>query len=217
MAERAGMDVGAPARRGGGDGGGDTVRRRPGGRTARVTRAILDAAVEEVAAVGYDGFTFDGVAERAGVHRTSVYRRWPDKTALLVDALLASAASDVPQPDTGSLEADLRQLLDSVVTNLAQPTTRALLRAAAAESETTPEIGRIARAFWTHRIALAAELVRRAQRRGEAPADLDAEHVIELLIAPLFLRLLVTGGPIDGAFADRLVDGTLRDLSAQLE
>ena len=210
------MDVGAPARRGGGDGGGDTVRRRPGGRTARVTRAILDAAVEEVAAVGYDGFTFDGVAERAGVHRTSVYRRWPDKTALLVDALLASAASDVPQPDTGSLETDLRQLLDSVVTNLAQPTTRALLRAAA-ESETTPEIGRIARAFWAHRIALAAELVRRAQRRGEAPADLDAEHLIEVLIAPLFLRLLVTGGPIDGAFADRLVDGTLRDLSAQLE
>ena len=75
--------MGAPARRG----SGDAVRRRPGGRTARVTRAILDAAVEEVMAAGYDGFTFDGVAERAGVHRTSVYRRWPDKTALLVDAL----------------------------------------------------------------------------------------------------------------------------------
>ena len=207
------MDVGAPARRG----SGDAVRRRPGGRTARVTRAILDAAVEEVMAAGYDGFTFDGVAERAGVHRTSVYRRWPDKTALLVDALLASAASDVPQPDTGSLEADLRQLLSSIVISLARPTARALLRAAAAESESTPEIGRVARAFWAHRIGLAAEIVRRAQRRGEAPADLDAEHVIELLIAPLFLRLLVTGGPIDGAFADRLVDGTLRGISAQLE
>ena len=207
------MDVGAPARRG----SGDAVRRRPGGRTARVTRAILDAAVEEVMAAGYDGFTFDGVAARAGVHRTSVYRRWPDKTALLVDALLASAASDVPQPDTGSLEADLRQLLSSIVISLARPTARAMLRAAAAESESTPEIGRVARAFWAHRIGLAAEIVRRAQRRGEAPADLDAEHVIELLIAPLFLRLLVTGGPIDGAFADRLVDGTLRGISAQLE
>ena len=146
-----------------------------------------------------------------------MYRRWPDKTALLVDALLASAASDVAQPDTGSLEADLRQLLSAIVISLARPTARALLRAAAAESESTPEIGRVARAFWAHRIGLAAEIVRRAQRRGEAPADLDAEHVIELLIAPLFLRLLVTGGSIDGAFADRLVDGTLRGISAQLE
>jgi len=143
-----------------------------------VTRAILDAAVEEVMAAGYDGFTFDGVAERAGVHRTSVYRRWPDKTALLVDALLASAASDVPQPDTGSLEADLRQLLSSIVISLARPTARAMLRAAAAESESTPEIGRVARAFWAHRIELAAEIVRRAQRRGEAPADLDAERTV---------------------------------------
>lgn len=206
------MDVGAPARRG----GGEPAQRRPGGRTARVTNAILGAAVEEVAAVGYGGFTFDGVAERAGVHRTSVYRRWPDKNALLVDALLASAADEIPQPDTGSLEGDLRQLLRAVVTNLARPATQALLRAAAAESETTAEIGRVARAFWAHRIGLAAELVLRAQRRGEAPADLDAEHVIEVLIAPLFLRLLVTGSPIDGAFADRLVGDLLRQFLCQV-
>ncbi len=205
------MDVGAPARRS----GGDAVRRRPGGRTARVTRAILDAAVEQVAETGYDGFTFDSVADRAGVHRTSVYRRWPDKAALLVDALLDSAAADIPQPDNGSLEADLRQLLGSVVANLSRPTARALLRAAAAESEATPEIARVAHAFWVHRIGLAAELVRRAQRRGEVPADLDAGYVIEVLIAPLFLRLLVTGGPVDAAFADRLVDSTLRGIAAQ--
>jgi AcrR family transcriptional regulator len=175
-----------------------------------VTRAILAAAFEEVGAVGYTGFTFDGVAGRAGVHRTSVYRRWADKNALLTDALLASAETDVPQPDTGSLEGDLRLLLHAVAANLARPATRALLRVAAAESETVPEIGRIAKQFWARRIGLAAELVHRGQRRGEASPDLVAEQVIEGLIAPLFLRLLVTGAPIDTALVDRLVEDTMR-------
>ena len=175
-----------------------------------MTSAILDATYTELAEGGYAALTIDAVAERAGVHRASIYRRWPDKEALLVDALLAWAAVEVPLPDAGSLEADLRSLLHSIAANLAQPVTRALLRVAAAESESSADIARIARAFWSQRIRRAAGLVTRAQERGEVVRAVDPERFIETLIAPLFLRLLVTGQEADSAFADQLVDDALR-------
>src|SRR5579862_7114745 len=95
----------APTRR-----GEPGTRRRPGGRTARATQAILAAVIDELAETGYAALSLDRVAARAGVHRATVYRRWASKEALTADAVLASAAQDVPPPDTGTLRGDLREL-----------------------------------------------------------------------------------------------------------
>lgn len=193
-----------PRRRGAPD-----TPRRPGGRTAQTSQAILGATLEELVAVGYAALSLDGVAVRAGVHRSTLYRRWADKDALVVDAVLASAARDVPAPDTGSLDGDLRVLAHAVAANLASPVSLALLRTYVSESGRTPGIDLVARAFWDQRFALATTLVERGIGRGELEPQADAELIIESLVAPLFLRTLVTSKPVTAAYVDRVVDTVL--------
>ena len=84
---------------------------RPGGRATRVRSAVLDATSMLLSEVGYDQLSVEAVASRAGVHKTTVYRRWPTKPELIAEAALVQAAEAVPIPDTGTLLGDLQTLL----------------------------------------------------------------------------------------------------------
>src|SRR5690349_18554003 len=81
--------------------------RRPGGRTARVREAVLDATLAELAGRGYAGLTVEGVAARSGVHKTTVYRRWGGVEGLIADALDRGSRLPWPVPDTGTVRGDL--------------------------------------------------------------------------------------------------------------
>jgi AcrR family transcriptional regulator len=194
----------APSRR-----GKPGTKRRPGGRTARASEAILSATLAELAEAGYAALTLDRVASRAGVHRATVYRRWASKDALVADTVIAAAARDVPQPDTGSLRSDLRELTHAIVANLTSPVSQALLRTLVSESGRVPGIEAVAAAFWERRFALAAIVIRRGVERGELSPKTDPEFLVETLSAPLFLRALVTMQPLTTGYADRVVDSTL--------
>ena len=194
----------APTRR-----GAPGTRRRPGGRTARATQAILGAVVEELAGTGYAALSLDRVAARAGVHRATVYRRWASKESLVAEAVLAEAARDVPLPDTGTVRGDLRELTHAIVANLSSPVTQALLRTLVSESGRVPGIDAVAESFWAERFALAASLIQRGISRGELPPGTDPGFLIEMLIAPLYLRALVTGRPLTTEYADRVTDAVL--------
>jgi AcrR family transcriptional regulator len=194
----------APSRRGNPD-----TKRRPVGRTARASEAILSATLDELADAGYAALTLDRVAARAQVHRATVYRRWASKDALVTDAVIAAAARDVPQPDTGSLHGDLRELTHAIVANLTSPVSQALLRTLVSESGRTPGIEAVATAFWERRFALATEIIRRGIERGELSQETDPEFLIETLIAPLFLRALVTLQPLTTDYADKVINSSL--------
>jgi AcrR family transcriptional regulator len=144
----------------------------------------------------------EAVAERAGVHKTTVYRRWGIPQQLVTDALLAHMGAKVPQPDTGTLRSDLVALTSAIATNLTSPESAALEKTLVASGTYLPEVRQAGRRFWTSRFALASELIRRGIDRGELPAGTDPE----LLIAPLYLRLLVLDRPLDPAYAQRVVD-----------
>src|SRR6266496_3740796 len=90
-------------------------RKRPGGRSARDRTAVLRAALEELIAVGYPSFSVEGVAERAGVHKTTLYRRWRNRENLLLEAMLEHGRENVPIPDTGSLRSDLLAYAKAIV------------------------------------------------------------------------------------------------------
>jgi AcrR family transcriptional regulator len=194
----------APTRR-----GEPGTRRRPGGRTARATQAILAAVIDELAEAGYAALSLDRVAARAGVHRATVYRRWASKESLVADAVLASAAQDVPPPDTGTLRGDLRELTHAIVANLSSPVTQALLRTLVSESGRVPGIDAVAESFWAERFALAAAVIQRGISRGELATGTDPEFLIEQLIGPLYLRVLVTGRPLSTEYADRVTTAVL--------
>jgi AcrR family transcriptional regulator len=174
-----------------------------------VRAAVLEATLAEVAEHGFGGLSIDSVASRAGVHKTTVYRRWPTRSALVVDALLDRSRVRVPIPDTGSVQRDLRELTHSIVANLNSPVGGGVARALVAESDRTPEMRDAALEFWRNRFALVADVIARGVDRGELPAHTDPDFLIEAIIGPLYLRLLVTRGRLDNAYANRVVDFAL--------
>ena len=194
---------------------GDPNRRtRPGGRSAAVNRNVLDATIAELVEHGYAELTFDRVATRAGVHRTTLYRRWANKEDLTAEALLAQTARNVPMPDTGSTRTDLRALVTSIAANISAPGSEQIVRALLSDAGRAPAIAAVSERFWAERFALVGGVLDRAIARGDLPADLDTEAFTEALAGPLFFRLLVTGRPIDpataAASADRMLDAAQR-------
>src|SRR5437879_8491674 len=100
---------------------------RLGGRSARVRAAVLHAAFAELGEKGYDGFSMEAVARRSGVHKTTVYRRWPTRDALVIDALDSRSDRHSPIPCTGSLRVDLRVFAEDVFTKLSSQQGKAML------------------------------------------------------------------------------------------
>ncbi|MER7965178.1 TetR/AcrR family transcriptional regulator [Streptomyces ardesiacus] len=166
--------------------------RRPGGRTARVRTHVLVAARELLVERGYDELTMDAVAERAGVHRTTVYRRWRDVGGLLADVLDVAGGDDWRPPDTGTLEGDLVAVNAEVEAALSAEAVIAALIAASFRSQ---EAAGALRRFWEERYARCAVVVERAVRRGECPEGTCARRVLVAATAPVYQqRVLVRGG-----------------------
>lgn len=180
---------------------------RPGGRSARVRAAVLAAAADELLEHGYDGFSMPRVAERAGVALTTVHRRWGTKARLIADIFADATAIAVPEPQGDSLEEDLRTLARDVAASLENPMFVALLRSAFVLPD--EELDPVRHAFWAGRFAVADAVVRRAIDRGELPEGTGGWSVVERVHAPIWMRLLITGLPVDDAFIDELVRNTL--------
>jgi AcrR family transcriptional regulator len=176
---------------------------RPGGRTARTRAAVLRATVAELATAGYDQLSLDAVAGRAGVHKTTVYRRWGDRERLVADALKALAAGRIQIPDTGDVDVDLHLLAGSVVETLASPEGAATVRAMVAGAQRSQIVHGIVTTFWAERTEQAGAIVRRAVERGQLPAGTSPAAVIRQLGAPLYHQLLVTLEPLDSGSAER--------------
>lgn len=178
--------------------------RRPGGRAARVRSNVLRAAAELLSEVGYDQLNVEEVAERAGVHKTTVYRRWATKAALATDAITEHSAEAVPVADTGALITDLQALARSVVANISSESGRRRASSLIVAASSSDELAAGLHDFWHRRIALAAEIVTRAIERGELAADTDPNLIIETVIGPLWIRLLLTGEPLTDEVADQI-------------
>jgi AcrR family transcriptional regulator len=171
------------------------IQRRPGGRTARIRAQVLDAVRAELGEHGYDGLTTDAVAARAGVHRTTVYRRWGDVGGLLADVLDAASDDDWQPPDTGSLEGDLAALNQEIQTAMtAQPPVMAALIAASFRSEKAADAQQ---RLWEDRYARCEVVVSRAVRRGELPPRIDARRLLIAATAPLYHHLVLLRTPPD--------------------
>ena len=189
-------------------------RRRPGGRSARVRSAALDAAIEHLGEGGYAGLTLEKVARRAGVHKTTLYRRWGTREALVLEAMLEHARERVPVPDTGSLRGDLLELARSSVATLTSAPGEAIARAVAGQAAGDPRLAEAARRFWDERLGLDGEIVERAIARGELAEGTDPRTVIEAVLGPIYFRVLAGGGRLDERFCGAVVDFAARGASS---
>ncbi|MEV0719011.1 TetR/AcrR family transcriptional regulator [Asanoa sp. NPDC050611] len=182
---------------------------RPGGRTARVRAAVLQAAGDALVEHGFDGLDLADVARRAEVGKTTVYRRWGTVAGLVADLLTDMAEQSLPRTDTGSLIEDLRANARLVQRTLVDPRQGALFRAVIVAATCDPRTAEALHRFYAVRIGEWAPCVDQAVERGELPSGTDAAEVIRAVSAPLYYRLLVSGDPIDEATADRAAEAAV--------
>jgi AcrR family transcriptional regulator len=183
-----------------------TTQRRPGGRSSRVRAAAISATLAELAENGYAGLSLERVARRAGVNKTSLYRRWGSREQLVLEAMLERAGEHVSLPDTGSLRDDLLALASAGAATASAAAGNAVVRAVAAAGPHDEALAAANARFWSERLEMDAEIVRRAVARGEAPEGIDAKAVIEAVLGPVYFRLIVTGEPPDREFIVRIAD-----------
>ena len=185
------------------------IAKRPGGRSGRVRRAVFDATLALLAARRYSSLTIDSVAAAAGVNKSTIYRNWPTKTALILAAAEDRSEALITTKITGDPERDLVAFLTSVAGSITSPLGRALVISTLNEAD-DPDVRRARDTFWEDRFEAAGDLIRAATRSGHFPGDLDVDFFIERLIGPLYLRVFITGRPVDSEFIRKTVDAALR-------
>ncbi|MGH0032799.1 MAG: TetR/AcrR family transcriptional regulator [Myxococcota bacterium] len=183
--------------------------RRPGGRSARVRSQVMAATIDVLAKSGVAGLSVEAVAARAGVNKSTIYRRWPTLADLVTEAIGDLQQARIPLPDTGALASDLRALLAQARALLTSADGRALAHAALG-TPASAAAARASRKVWAARFALLGRVVQRGVERGELPPDVDARFLLETLVSPLYFRLFVAREPVDDAYLDRLVEQALR-------
>lgn len=192
-----------------------TTSRAPTGAAvlrSEVTDAIASAAIDALVELGYAKLSMEGVAKRAGVGKSALYRRWPSKVDMVTDVLAHLSVPAEPPPDTGTLHGDLRALLEAVAHWFTDTTMRAILPSLIAEYDRNPTL---AEASATHiggpRRAWARPVLDRAIDRGEITGE-QADLMLDLLAAPTYWRIL-HGRPVDGCYLDLLADMLTRSVS----
>jgi AcrR family transcriptional regulator len=184
-------------------------------RAERTRRAILDATRGILAEEGVGHLTVEGVATRAGVAKTSIYRRYRGKDELALAALIDMVETVTATPDLGDTREEIRAFVAAVIDILSSTVMGGVMRGIVSDLATDPDLGA---AFREQVVALRMAEVRRLVDRGVARGDLrpgaDPELAHELLFGPVYYRLLLSGKPLDHARAERLTDAAIAALRA---
>jgi len=194
-------------------GAAERPRGRP--RSAIADEAIREAAVDLFAEHGFEGFSVEDVADHAGVSKATVYRRYPSKVDLIVEAASCLAADEITFPDSGNLRDDVRGLARSLVETFKTSPAGRVMPVMAFERKRYPELDAGYRRFLADRKTRTRRLLQRAIERGELPPDTDVAVMGSMLVGPIFHRLMITQEPLDDAFVDALVDALLRGFGAE--
>jgi AcrR family transcriptional regulator len=197
-------------------------RRRTGRpRSVRADQAILAATRAALGDLGWGRLTIAGVASRAGVAKSTLYRRWPNKSALVVDAV-AELFDEIELPDLGTLRADVEGVVGRFAALLERPETSTSLMAVVAEATRDEALrARFQHAIVDRQKVLVVEGRRRAQRRGEMAADApghdpaqEIDLVFDVIAGAVLHRTLIAGEPADADWTERFAALLLGGLSA---
>jgi len=175
-------------------------------RRSATSHAILKATRELLAQGGVHGLTVEGVAERSGIAKTTIYRRWRSKEDLALAALLEVIREEPPVVHTGNTRTALSAYLGQLIKNVNSRLYGRILRGLISEMAIDRELARGFREqVLARRTTAIRGLLARGIDRGELRPDLDLEIAVDLLLGPIYYRLLMSGEPLTSGFIDRLV------------
>jgi AcrR family transcriptional regulator len=150
----------------------------------------------------YADISVESIAARAGVHKTTVYRRWGSKVEIIRQALVGAASEHIHVPDTGSVDSDLLLLARAVQAVLSAPQGAAILTGLIVGGLASAELAEVMRQYWAVRLEAISVIVERAVSRGELPAGTNPAALMRTLAAPLFYQLLVARAAVTEADAN---------------
>jgi len=181
-------------------------------RSERIHQAILKTTLDLVLEIGFRAVTIESIAAKTGVGKTTIYRRWPNKAAVIMDAFMQRVGSETLFPaaekSTESIHLQMRSMAKAF-----RGKDGGLVKALVAEAQVCPEFATIFRERWTlPRRKLALGILKEAVRRGELRPNLDLEATIDLLYAPLYYRLQMGTGPLSEAYIDGVFEHTINGL-----
>jgi AcrR family transcriptional regulator len=183
-------------------------------RSQTLDHAILKAAVDLVLASGFHALSMDAIAAKAGVGRMTIYRRWPNKAAIIMDAF-------VMRVDPGTLFSPASSFTESIrlqmrtMAKAFRGRDGALIKVLLAEAQFDPELAKALRERWTMpRRKMAVEYFREGVRQGVLRSDIDPDAMIDLLYAPLYYRLQMGTGPLSDSYVDEIFEHGMKGLKA---
>lgn len=176
------------------------------GRSEEARQAVLQAADDLLAERGFAGVTMEGIAARAGVAKQTIYRWWPSKVDVLLEAFTEDMAQHLTPEDHGDLGTDLRNHLARLAEFLTESDPGAVFRALTGQAQHDPQLAtRLRDDHLTAQRDRDHLPLRRAIERGELPTDLDVDTALDQLVGPIYYRVLVAGSPVPRTFTDDLV------------
>jgi AcrR family transcriptional regulator len=191
---------------------------RPGRpRNERLHKAILKTAFDLVLEVGFREVSIESIAAKAGVGKTTIYRRWPNKAAVVMDAFMTRVGSETLFPKADKLTDSIRRQMRTMAKAF-RGRDGALVKALLAEAQFDAELATAFRERWTlPRRKMALAVFHEAVRRGVMRPDIDLEATIDLLYAPMYYRLQMGTGPLSDAYIDGIFDQAMEGLLQRKE
>lgn len=182
-------------------------------RSQRAHNAILDAAFNLVLEEGFRAVSLESIAAKAGVAKTTVYRRWPNKAAVVMDAFTAKAGSGSLFSAAPSAIESIRFQMHAMARSF-RGNDGVLIQALLAEAQFDPELANALRTRWTlPRRKLATGVIRQAIQQGDIRPGISPDDVIDLLYAPIYYRLQRTTGPLSHAYIERIFHNAMQGLA----
>lgn len=194
---------------------GQVRRGRP--RSERAHRAVLAATAELLLEQDVRSVTAEAIAERAGVSKATIYKWWPSKVAVALEAFAARMAADVSIPDTGSVRTDFVEELTAVMRFYTSPAGRTFAQLVAEGQSDPGMLAEFRERFLAGRREAVRPIWKRGVERGELRAEVDPEIALDLVYGPAIYRLLTGHGPLDDGVAANIVDAALGGLMAEAE
>lgn len=186
------------------------LRGRP--RSAKVHQAIVEATLQLIFKVGFRALNMDTIATKAEVGKMTIYRRWPNKAALVMDAFLATVGRETEFPEAARA-VDSIQLQMRLQAKAFRSRFGRVIKALLAEAQFDRELAEAFRDRWIMpRRRMARNTIERAIREGDLRPDIDAEAAIDMLYAPIYYRLQIGTGPISETFTNRIFEQVMRGL-----
>ncbi|ODQ94116.1 TetR/AcrR family transcriptional regulator [Mycolicibacterium holsaticum] len=183
-------------------------------RSEQARGAVLSVTTQLLHEIGLRAMTTEQIARRSGVSKATIYKWWPNKYAVAVEAFLAEMTAEAPDPDTGSAREDFRLVLSGLI-HFYTGASGQVFAQLIGESQYDP---RVREELRDHLVTPRRELLRtvwnRGVTRGQLRADVDPGTAVDMLIGPILYRLLLGTAPLDDATADALVDAVLRGVAS---